>query len=78
MKKNKIDVYDGAGTLTGPNGVAVKLNDGKEAALTAKNIIIATGARPRPFPGVDFDDKSHPGREPAQVGGHHRRRGHRR
>ncbi|CUS03588.2 Dihydrolipoyl dehydrogenase [Candidatus Promineifilum breve] len=57
MKKNKIDVYDGAGTLTGPNGVAVKLNDGKEAALTAKNIIIATGARPRPFPGVDFDDK---------------------
>ena len=57
MKKNKIDVYDGAGTLTGANGVAVKLNDGKEAALTAKNIIIATGARPRPFPGVDFDDK---------------------
>ena len=56
MKKNKIDVYDGTGTLTGPNAIAVKLNDGKEATLEAKNIIIATGARPRPFPGVDFDE----------------------
>ncbi len=57
MKKNKIDVYDGAGKLTGPNTVAVKLNDGKDATLEGKNIIIATGARPRPFPGVEFDDK---------------------
>ena len=57
MKKNKIDVYDGTGTLTGPNTMAVKLNDGKEATLSAKNIIIATGARPRPFPGVEFDEQ---------------------
>jgi dihydrolipoamide dehydrogenase len=55
MKKNKIDVYDGTGKLTGPSAVAVKLNDGKDATLEAKNIIIATGARPRPFPGVEFD-----------------------
>lgn len=55
MKKNKVDVYDGTGKLTGPNTVAVKLNDGKDATLEAKNIIIATGARPRPFPGVEFD-----------------------
>ncbi len=57
MKKNKIDVYDGTGTLTGPNTMAVKLNDGKETTLEAKNFIIATGARPRPFPGVEFDDE---------------------
>ena len=57
MKKNKIDVYDGTGKLTGPNTVAVKLNDGKDATLEARNIIIATGARPRPFPGVEFDDE---------------------
>jgi len=57
MKKNKIDVYDGTGTLTGPNTMAVKLNDGKEETLSAKNIIIATGARPRPFPGVEFDEQ---------------------
>ena len=57
MKKHKIDVYDGTGKLTGPNTIAVKLNDGKDATLEGKNIIIATGARPRPFPGVAFDDK---------------------
>ena len=57
MKKNKIDVYDGTGTLTGPNTMAVKLNDGQEATLSAKNIIVATGARPRPFPGVEFDEQ---------------------
>ncbi len=57
MRKHKIDVYDGAGTLTGANTMSVKLNDGKETTLEAKNIIIATGARPRPFPGVEFDDQ---------------------
>jgi len=57
MRKHKIDVYDGVGTLTGPNTMAVKLNDGKETTLEAKNFIIATGARPRPFPGVEFDDQ---------------------
>jgi dihydrolipoamide dehydrogenase len=56
MKKNKIDVYDGTGKLTGPNAMQVKLNAGGEETLEAKNFIIATGARPRPFPGVDFDD----------------------
>ncbi len=55
MKKNKIDVYDGTGVLTGRESVHVNLNDGTEADLTARHIIIATGARPRPFPGVDFD-----------------------
>jgi len=56
MKKNNITVYDGTGKLTGPNALSVALNDGGEATLEAKNIIIATGARPRPFPGVEFDD----------------------
>jgi dihydrolipoamide dehydrogenase len=57
MKKNKIDVFDGVGTLTGKDSLHVKLNAGGEQTLTAKNIIIATGARPRPFPGVDFDEE---------------------
>lgn len=55
MKKNNIDVYDGAGQFTGPNSLRVQLNDGGEADLTAKNVIIATGARPRQLPGVPFD-----------------------
>jgi dihydrolipoamide dehydrogenase len=57
MKKNKIDVFDGIGTLTGKDSLHVKLNAGGEQTLTARNIIIATGARPRPFPGVDFDEE---------------------
>lgn len=55
MKKNKIDTYDGTGQLTDKNTLQVSLNDGGETTLTAKNIIIATGARPRTLPGMDFD-----------------------
>ena len=55
MRKNKIDVYMGAGALTGPKSIQVELNEGGEAELKAENIIIATGARPRSLPGVDFD-----------------------
>jgi dihydrolipoamide dehydrogenase len=55
MKKNNIDVYDGVGQLTGRESLHVNLNDGSAADLTARHIIIATGARPRPFPGVEFD-----------------------
>jgi dihydrolipoamide dehydrogenase len=55
MRKNKIDVHMGTGTLTGPNSLRVTLNDGGEKEVTAGNIIIATGARPRSLPGVEFD-----------------------
>jgi dihydrolipoamide dehydrogenase len=55
MRKNKIDVFEGTGVLTGQKGVKVNLNDGGEAELKAENIIIATGARPRTLPGVEFD-----------------------
>ncbi|MBK8987200.1 MAG: dihydrolipoyl dehydrogenase [Chloroflexi bacterium] len=55
MKKNNIDVFDGTGALTSPNSLHVALNDGGEVDLQAKNVIIATGARPRQLPGVAFD-----------------------
>ncbi len=55
MKKNKIDVYEGTGSIVTPTTLKVNLNDGSETELSAKNIIIATGARPRPLPGVEFD-----------------------
>lgn len=55
MKKNNIDVYDGRGTITSPNSLRVELNEGGEKEVTADNIIIATGARPRSLPGVEFD-----------------------
>lgn len=55
MRKNNIDVYDGVGKLTGRESLQVTLNKGGEETLGARNIIIATGARPRSLPGVEFD-----------------------
>ena len=55
LKKNKVAVFDGTGKLAGPGKVAVS---GKaDATLTAKHIIIATGARARQLPGLEGDGK---------------------
>ena len=55
MKKNKVTVFDGHGTLKGKGALSVKLNDGKTEDLKAKNIIIATGARARTLPHLEAD-----------------------
>jgi dihydrolipoamide dehydrogenase len=61
LKKNKVDVIWGAATITAPGKVSVKASDNPpKGALgagdyEAKNIIIATGARPRPLPGMEPD-----------------------
>ena len=55
MRKNNIDVLKGVGQLTGTKSLSIALNDGAAKTLNAHNIIIATGARPRTLPGVDFD-----------------------
>ena len=61
LKKNKVTVFDGFAKLNGQQGGARKLNvekDGKPVAdLTAKNIILATGARARILPGMEPDGK---------------------
>jgi len=44
MKKNNIDVHMGSASLTKPDAVTVTDEEGKETKLTAKNIIVATGA----------------------------------
>jgi dihydrolipoamide dehydrogenase len=44
MKKNKIDVHMGVATLTAPDTVKVVAEDGNESLLSAKDIIVATGA----------------------------------
>ncbi len=57
MKKNKIAVFDGHGRLAGSGKLKVE-KDGKPVAdLTAKNIILATGARARSLPGLEPDGK---------------------
>ncbi len=58
FKKNKIEHIPGFGKLTDPHTVAVSDDSGKEVKkLSANRIIIATGGRARPFPGVPFDGK---------------------
>jgi len=57
MKKNKVKVFDGHGTLLGGGKMKVE-KDGKAIAeLSSPHIIIATGARARSFPGLEPDGK---------------------
>ena len=56
MKKNKIDVVQGTGKLLGGGRISVEGEAGKQT-LTAKNIILATGARARTLPGIEPDGK---------------------
>jgi dihydrolipoamide dehydrogenase len=63
MKKGKIDVYAGIGRILGPSifspmpgTISVEMNDGSEnEMLVPKNVIIATGSRPRTLPGLEID-----------------------
>jgi len=57
MRKHKVAVVDGHGRLAGKGNVAVE-KDGKQVAdLTAKHIMLATGARARELPGLKADGK---------------------
>jgi len=56
MKKNKITVHMGDGKLNAANTLTVT-KDGKSEELTAKNIILATGARARDLPFAPADGK---------------------
>lgn len=56
MKKHKIAVHMGTGTLTAPGKLEVTGEKGSET-LTAKNIIVATGARARDLPFAPADGK---------------------
>ena len=54
LKKNKVTALMGAATLTAPGQVSVETAKGEES-LSAKHIIIATGARARELPGLEGD-----------------------
>jgi dihydrolipoamide dehydrogenase len=56
MKKNKITVVMGEATIPSKGKVSVKTKKGTEN-LTAKNIVLATGARARELPGLKADGK---------------------
>ena len=55
LKKNKVAVFDGQGTLAGPGRVQV--SGESNTTLQAAHIILATGARARQLPGMETDGK---------------------
>ncbi|ARU00535.1 dihydrolipoyl dehydrogenase [Yoonia vestfoldensis] len=54
LKKNKVTVIMGEATIPAKGKVSVKTDAGTED-LTAKNIVLATGARARNLPGLEAD-----------------------
>jgi dihydrolipoamide dehydrogenase len=57
FKKNKIAHLRGYGRLAGKGKVEVEL-EGKKTVYAAKNVLIATGSRPRDLPFLPIDGKS--------------------
>lgn len=54
LKKNKVDVIEGKARLDGPGAIIVR-GKSEEHRLAAAHIVLATGARPKDFPGVPSD-----------------------
>ncbi|KQO17475.1 dihydrolipoyl dehydrogenase [Paenibacillus sp. Leaf72] len=64
MKKHSIQVIKGRGRVIGPSifsprsgSLAVELADGEMEQVVSKNLIIATGSRPRSLPGLTPDSE---------------------
>lgn len=53
LKKNKIELIKGVARLAGKNQIII---DGKKK-ITALNILIATGSRPKEIPGFEIDEQ---------------------
>ena len=57
MRKNKVTVIKGYGTIINPTKIAVKgSGDGASMEVDTKNIIIATGSEAKSLPGYSFDE----------------------
>ncbi len=57
FRKNKIDVLQGKGALLAGNSVELTDNEGQKKTYSAKNIILATGARSKVLPNLAQDGK---------------------
>lgn len=66
MKQGKIDIYEGIGRILGPSifspmpgTISVEMNNGDEnEMLIPKNVIVATGSRPRTLANLDIDGET--------------------
>ncbi|MBN2552489.1 MAG: dihydrolipoyl dehydrogenase [Spirochaetales bacterium] len=54
LKKNKIDLISGEGTISSAHQIEVE----GHGPVTGRNLIIATGSRPRSIPGFELDEKT--------------------
>ncbi|MDP7547287.1 MAG: FAD-dependent oxidoreductase, partial [Alphaproteobacteria bacterium] len=57
LKKNKVEVLTGHGRLLGKGRLAVEVDGQAVMEVSAKHIILATGARSRDLPGMEADGK---------------------
>lgn len=63
MKKGKIDVYEGFGRILGPSifsplpgTISIEYANGDEnTMIVPKNVLIATGSKPKSLPGLEID-----------------------
>ncbi|SES82407.1 dihydrolipoamide dehydrogenase [Oceanobacillus limi] len=63
MKKGKIDVFEGYGRILGPSifspmpgTISIEYENGEEnTMIVPKNVLIATGSRPKSLPGLEID-----------------------
>jgi len=56
LKKNQVTLLQGTATLTSPTGLTVQEADGSAVAVSAKHVILATGAQTKTLPGVTIDE----------------------
>ena len=57
FRKNKIDTIVGTGKILAKNQVEVTTPENEKKIVEAKNILVATGARPKTIPGLEYDGK---------------------
>jgi len=56
LKKNKVEIINGFAKLESKNDIAIFQNDKKIENIKTKNIILATGARAKEIPNIDFSN----------------------
>ncbi|MFN4241998.1 MAG: dihydrolipoyl dehydrogenase [Tepidisphaerales bacterium] len=57
FRKYEVKSETGTAQVLGPHKVRITHKDGSNREVTAEHILIATGAKPRSLPGIDFDGK---------------------
>ena len=58
FKKNKVAFFHGRGSFEGRSADAYRISvAGSDTALSARQVIVATGSVARPLPGLPFDEK---------------------